>query len=128
MAATTQNTDLTRRDKHIAIGTLAIFAIRRNDPFQVISTISSNLQERRDETFFFFFLLTKDIEFQSNLPPNVRRCALRQFSLRVYPKFASKKILIMTYPRSTRRRYTSGIASTRMTSLRNRRDNRTTRA
>lgn len=32
----------------------------------------------------------KDIinEFQSNLPPSARRCALRQFSLEVYPKFA----------------------------------------
>lgn len=32
----------------------------------------------------------KDIinEFQSNLPPSARRCALRQFSFEVYPKFA----------------------------------------
>lgn len=66
----------------------------------------------------------KDIinEFQSNLPPSARRCALRQFSSEVYPKFAiiergsysrEQKILIMTYPRSTLREYTSGIASQR---------------
>lgn len=125
MTAATQNTDLARRVKHIAIETLAIFAIRRNDlsgNFHYIQQSSGTTRQ----IFFFFFLSTKDIiEFQSNLPPNVRRCALRQFSFQVYPKFASKKLLIMTSPRSTQRRYTLGIASpTRTTSLRNRRDNR----